>query len=88
MTVPVRRVTWSRTARIIRTIHPPVDLFEDIADPADVAPRADLLDPDDDRPSQSFNGTVLDEFFRVKMRKNFYDSVEALQADLDAWLVH
>jgi hypothetical protein len=34
------------------------------------------------------NGTVLDEFFRVKMRENFYDSVEAMQADLDAWLVH
>jgi hypothetical protein len=27
-------------------------------------------------------------FFRVKMRETFYDSVEALQADLDAWLVH
>mgnify|MGYP003628058773 CR=1 FL=1 len=35
MNVPVRRVTWSRTVRIIRTIHPPIDLFEDIADPAD-----------------------------------------------------
>jgi len=37
---------------------------------------------------ERFNGTVLDEFFRVKMRENFYDSVEALQADLDAWLIH
>ena len=36
---------------------------------------------------ERFNGTVLDEFFRVKMRERFYDSVEALQADLDAWLV-
>jgi hypothetical protein len=33
--VPVRRVTWARTVRIIRSIHPPIDLFEDIADPAD-----------------------------------------------------
>jgi len=33
--VPVRRVTWPRTVRIIRSIHPPIDLFEDIADPAD-----------------------------------------------------
>lgn len=31
----VRRVTWPRTYRIIRSIHPPVDLFEDIADPRD-----------------------------------------------------
>jgi transposase InsO family protein len=37
---------------------------------------------------ERFNGTVLDEFFRVKMRETFYDSVEALQADLDAWLVY
>ncbi len=35
MNVPVRRVTWPRTVRIIRSIHPPIDLFEDIADPAD-----------------------------------------------------
>jgi transposase InsO family protein len=37
---------------------------------------------------ERFNGTVLDEFFRVKMRDRFYGSVEALQDDLDAWLVH
>lgn len=37
---------------------------------------------------ERFNGTGLDEFFRVKLRETFYDSVEALQADLDAWLVH
>lgn len=37
---------------------------------------------------ERFNGTVLDEFFRVKMRETFYDSVDTLQADLDAWLVH
>ena len=37
---------------------------------------------------ERFNGTVLNEFFRVKMRETFYDSVEALQADLDKWLVH
>ncbi|AMJ46487.1 transposase [Cereibacter sphaeroides] len=37
---------------------------------------------------ERFNGTILNEFFRVAMRDNFYESVEALQADLDAWLVH
>ena len=35
---------------------------------------------------ERFNGTVLDEFFRVKMRETFYENVEALQADLDEWL--
>lgn len=37
---------------------------------------------------ERFNRTVLDEFFRVAFRKNFYESVEALQEDLDAWLFH
>ncbi|TIT45159.1 MAG: RES domain-containing protein, partial [Mesorhizobium sp.] len=30
-----RRVHWPQTYRIIRSIHPPIDLFEDIADPRD-----------------------------------------------------
>ena len=34
-TAPVRRVIWPRSVRIIRSIYPPIDLFEDIADPAD-----------------------------------------------------
>lgn len=35
VTAPVRRVIWPRSARIIRSIYPPINLFEDIADPAD-----------------------------------------------------
>jgi hypothetical protein len=31
----VRRVQWRRATRIIRSIYPPIDLFDDIADPAD-----------------------------------------------------
>ena len=37
---------------------------------------------------ERFNGTVLNEFFRITMRDRFYESVEALQADLDVWLTH
>ena len=37
---------------------------------------------------ERFNGTVLEEFFRVTMRETFYETVEALQTDLDAWLIH
>ena len=33
---------------------------------------------------ERFNGTVLQEFFRPAMHQQLYDSVEALQADLDA----
>jgi len=32
---PVSRVAWRRAVRIIRSVFPPIDLFEDIADPAD-----------------------------------------------------
>lgn len=35
VSAPVVRVVWPRSVRIVRTIHPPIDLFEDIADPAD-----------------------------------------------------
>ena len=34
-TLPVGLVTWTRAVRIIRSAFPPIDLFEDIADPAD-----------------------------------------------------
>jgi transposase InsO family protein len=37
---------------------------------------------------ERFNGTVLEEFFRPAMHAKLYESVEALQADLDAWLAH
>ncbi len=35
MKPPLARVDWPAAVRIIRSIHPPIDLFEDIADPAD-----------------------------------------------------
>ena len=35
MTPELRAVRWAASHRIIRTIYPPVDIFEDIADPAD-----------------------------------------------------
>jgi hypothetical protein len=33
--VPLCKVEWKGAVRIIRSIYPPIDLFEDIADPAD-----------------------------------------------------
>jgi len=32
---PLNRVRWRRSSRIVRSVFPPIDLFEDIADPAD-----------------------------------------------------
>lgn len=33
--IPRNRLVWTGARRIIRSLHPPIDLFEDIADPAD-----------------------------------------------------
>jgi RES domain len=33
--LPVSSVKWESAVRIVRSIYPPIDLFEDIADPAD-----------------------------------------------------
>lgn len=37
---------------------------------------------------ERFNRTVLEEFFREVFRETFYESVAALQQDLDRWLVY
>jgi hypothetical protein len=34
-TIPLSQVGWRSAVRIIRSLYPPIDLFEDIADPAD-----------------------------------------------------
>ncbi len=33
--IPIARVEWRAAVRIIRSVYPPIDLFEDIADPED-----------------------------------------------------
>jgi hypothetical protein len=37
---------------------------------------------------ERFNRTVLHEFFRIAFRQKFDETVEELQTDLDAWLIH
>ncbi len=37
---------------------------------------------------ERFNRTILDEFFRISFRQNYYESVEQLQKDLNIWLKH
>ena len=37
---------------------------------------------------ERFNRTILDEFFRIAFRENFYETTKALQADIDQWLRH
>lgn len=37
---------------------------------------------------ERFNGTMLEEFIRSVMHQTMFTSVDALQAELDAWLHH
>jgi transposase InsO family protein len=37
---------------------------------------------------ERFHRTVKEQCFAVALRETFYESVDALQADLDRWLVH
>ena len=37
---------------------------------------------------ERFHKTVLEEFYQIAFRKKIYESLEALQADLDQWLQH
>ncbi len=37
---------------------------------------------------ERLNGTTLEDFFRIKMHETFHDSIETLQAELEARLIH
>lgn len=37
---------------------------------------------------ERFHKTILEEFYQVAFRKKLYESLEALQADLDQWIDH
>ncbi len=37
---------------------------------------------------ERFHKTVLQEFYQVAFRRKLYDSIDALQGDLDDWLYH
>lgn len=37
---------------------------------------------------ERFHKTILQEFYQVAFRKNLYETIEQLQADLDSWMHH
>jgi transposase InsO family protein len=48
--------------------------------------RTKVKSPQTNGICERFHKTMLEEFYRVAFRKKIYDSVEPLQADLDAWM--
>lgn len=48
--------------------------------------RTKVKSPQTNGIRERFHKTLLDEFYRVAFRKKVYDTAEALQLDLDAWM--
>ncbi|BAQ71307.1 integrase, catalytic region [Rhodovulum sulfidophilum] len=84
--LPVKAVLTDNGREFCGTEKHPYELYLDLN--AIEHRRTKVRTPKTNGFVEQFNGTVLEEFFRVKMRETFYETVEALQADLDAWLVH
>jgi transposase InsO family protein len=49
--------------------------------------RTKVRSPQTNGICERFHKTLLDEFYRVAFRKKVYDTPDALQADLDEWMV-
>ena len=49
--------------------------------------RTKVKSPQTNGICERFHKTLLDEFYRVAFRKKLYDTPDALQADLDEWMV-
>ncbi|WP_242514315.1 integrase core domain-containing protein, partial [Rhodovulum sulfidophilum] len=84
--LPVKAVLTDNGREFCGTEKHPYELYLDLN--AIEHRRTRVRTPKTNGFAERFNGTVLEEVFRVKMRETFYETVEALQADLDAWLVH
>jgi transposase InsO family protein len=66
---------------------PTVHLYEIFLELNDIEHRTTKIgNPRTNGFVERFNRTVLDEFFRTAFRKRFYESLDALQEDLDTWL--
>ena len=82
--MPVKAVLTDNGREFCGSDNHPYELYLDLS--GIEHPRTKIRSPKTNGFVERFNGTVLEEFFRVKLRETFYESVEALQADLDAWL--
>lgn len=48
--------------------------------------RTKVKSPQTNGICERFHKTMLDEFYRVAFRKKLYESIDALQTDLDVWM--
>ncbi len=82
--VDLLRIFTDRGTEFCGTHHHEYQLYLAIEDIDHSLTRA--KSPQTNRICQRFHKTVQDEFYAVAFREKAYDTLEALQADLDAWI--
>jgi len=65
-----------------------IHLYENFLERTDIAHRTTRVATPRTNGSERFNRTVLDAFFRTAFRKQMFESVKALQKELDKWFHH
>jgi len=83
--VPVKAVLTDNGREFCGTDNHPFELYLALNDIEHK--RTKVRRPQSNGFVERFNRTVLDEFFRLKFRERFYESVDSLQRDLNEWLI-
>lgn len=84
--IPVRAVPTDHGREFCGTQAHPFELYLALADIEHRKTR--VRRPQTHGFVERFQRTVLDEFFRTTLRERFFERLEPLQAELDAWLYH
>ncbi|MEW6011870.1 MAG: IS481 family transposase [Elusimicrobiota bacterium] len=82
--IPVKSILTDNGREYCGTENHPYELYLELSDIKHR--RTKVKSPKTNGFTERFNRTVLDEFFRVVLRKKLYVKLEELQADLDKWL--
>jgi transposase InsO family protein len=82
--IPLCRVLTDRGGEFCGNRDHAYELFLAIEDIAHTRTKA--YSPQTNGICERFNKTVLDEFYRLAFRRRAYETLEQLQADLDAWM--
>lgn len=83
--IPVEKILTDNGREFCGTDSHPYELYLQLNEIAHK--RTKVAHPQTNGFVERFHRTVLDEFFRLAFRTKFYEGVETLQSDLDAWLV-
>ncbi len=84
--LPIQAVLTDNGREFCGTDRHPYELYLALNDLEHRTPR--VRRPQTNGFVERFHRTVQEEFFALMLREKLYESVESLQADLDAWLHH